>query len=172
MSWTLIEHISLSSSAASVTLGNGGTIPQTYKALKLVCSTRGTNVAVFDTLNIQFNNSTPNYSDGTITWRHVQGSGSAATSNSGSGTGQTITVGSTATSNTFGSTEFDIPNYSGSTNKPVSVNSVTENNATEAYQRMVAALWANTAAITSITCFPASSQTFTAGSTFTLYGLK
>jgi hypothetical protein len=54
----------------------------------------------------------------------------------------------TATANTFGNTEFYIPNYTSSNYKSFSVDGVTENNATAAFA-LYAGLWSNTAAITS-----------------------
>jgi hypothetical protein len=59
-------------------------------------------------------------------------------------------VGDGATASTFSNDAIYIPNYSGSTNKSVSIDTVTENNATAAHQTITASVWANTAAITSI----------------------
>jgi hypothetical protein len=56
-----------------------------------------------------------------------------------------------STSNTFGNSSIYIPNYTGSTAKSVSIDSVGENNGTASEQIISAALWNNTAAITSIT---------------------
>lgn len=163
MSWKLIEHQALTSSVASVTLGNGGTIPQTYKTLKLVVSARCTADAVDNSLT--FNGATTNFSD-----RWLYGDGAVA----GSTTSTKIDflqVRSTYTANVFSNSEITIPNYAGSTNKPVSVDTVTENNATTSYLLLDAGLWANTAAITSITITPFTGS-YAANSTFTLYGLK
>jgi len=80
---------------------------------------------------------------------------------------------STATASTFSNSELYIPNYSGSTNKSFSVDTVQENNTSTAGQALVqiiAGLWSNTAAITSISIAP-SSGTFVQYSTAYLYGI-
>lgn len=167
MAWTLIEHQALTSSVASVTLGNGGTIPQTYKTLKLVISSRTNNSPnTTDFIRGSLNGSTANF-----TTRVVQGGGS------GSGTSFTETnffgesLGN-ATASTFASTELTFPNYTGSINKPFSIDAVGENNATGVQLNLTAGLWSNTAAITSITLAPGAGTNFVAGTTVTLYGLK
>jgi hypothetical protein len=75
------------------------------------------------------------------------------------------------TANTFSNAEIYIPNYSSSTTyKSFSVDSVTENNATTAYQYMVANTYLANTAISSMVLGP-SSGTFAANSTFYLYGV-
>lgn len=167
MGWQLIESQSLSSSAATVTFSN---IPQTYKSLKIAISARTTNTAsVSESMFIAFNGISTNFSD-----RYLQGNGAAASSGSNSGGTTKIYIGeaasATATSNTFNSTEVTIPNYSSSINKPTGIETVHETNATTAYQTLVAGLWSNTNAITSIGV-SLSANNFVFGSTFTLYGL-
>jgi hypothetical protein len=56
---------------------------------------------------------------------------------------------SSTTANTFGSSQIYISNYSGSTAKTVSVDAVNENNATAAYQTILAGVWNDTDPITS-----------------------
>lgn len=168
MSWTLIESQTVSgSSTTSVTLGSGGTIPQTYKTLKLIVSFRGT--SNFNDLYVTVNGSTSTYTN-----RYILGNGAAASSGS-SGTTYAyggVSDGTTQTASTFSSHEITIPNYTGSTNKPISVDAVAETNATTAYQTLNAALWSTTSAITSITVKDSATTTIIADSTFTLYGLK
>lgn len=167
MSWTQIESQTLGSSQASVTLGSGGTIPQTFKTLKLVMSARSDRAAVPDGLKISFNGSTSSF-----TYREISGNGATASStNAATGWSGNIDAAS-ATASTFGNLEITIPNYAGSTNKPFSTDAVMENNATTAYQNFVASLWSNTAAITSVGITSDNSANFVSGSTFTLYGLK
>lgn len=166
MSWTLIESQTLGSSQASVTLGSGGTLPQTYKTLKVVMSTRSDQSGNWITVFIRPNGSSSNGS-----YRDVYGTGTAAGSQVDASNVDTYTVGSSSTSGTFASTTIDLPNYSASTNKPISTDSVTENNGTAALQLMSAGLWSNTAAITSIQLTFATGN-FVSGSSFTLYGLK
>ena len=173
MSWTLIEHQALSSSAASVTLGSGGTIPQTYKSLKLLITGRSSQNSNYDYVSVRFNGS----SSAIFSYRELNGNGSAATSASGSsldyGYLTWIIPAATATTSTFGNAEVTIPNYSGSTNKPFSVDGTPENNASGLqYLTLNASLWGSTAAITSITVYCANGVfNFVSGSTFTLYGL-
>ena len=78
--------------------------------------------------------------------------------------------GANATSNTFGNTSVYIPNYAGSTNKSVSSDAVTENNATTASQQILASIWNNTSAITSIFVSDTGSN-LVQNSTASLYGI-
>ena len=80
--------------------------------------------------------------------------------------------GTDSTANTFANGEFYIPNYAGSTNKSVSADGVTENNATAARATLTAGLWSNTAAINQITLLPIAGGTFAQYSTATLYGIS
>lgn len=81
---------------------------------------------------------------------------------------------STTTANTFDSGEFYIPNYAGSTNKVISLDSASENNsaaANAALMTPMAGLWSSTAAITSIQIVP-SGGSFASGTRVDLYGIK
>jgi hypothetical protein len=164
---------------ATVTVGSGGTsyieftsIPATYTDLLLKCSLRSNRTdAVIDTVGLRFNgNSSASYNMIRLT-----GTGAAASSGSGSGDTSLFldnppTDGATAS--TFGNSEYYIPNYAGSTNKSVSADSVSENNATTAYARLTAGLWSNTSAITSIRLTPDTGTLWNQYSTATLYGIK
>jgi hypothetical protein len=158
----LIETKTLTVAAASIEFTS---IPQTFTDLVLVVSARSSRAASVDNMNFQFNNVTTGY-----TSRRLYGSGSSATS----GTDTSIyfdAPAASATANTFGSAFIYIPNYTGSTNKSVSNDNVTENNATLAYQTIMAGLWSNTAAITSIKLLSLTSSNYTIGSTASLYGV-
>ena len=61
-------------------------------------------------------------------------------------------------------------NYTSSNNKSISIDNVTETNATNNEMAIIAGLWSNTAAITSIKLTP-DSGSFATNSTFTLYGV-
>ena len=167
--YILIERTELNATAASVTFAN---IPQTgYTDLKIVASLRGTSPFATMQLYMTFNGSTTGYST-----RQVYGDGSSATSATLSNSGAAISIinmnTTQSTANTFSNTEIYIPNYTSSSNKSVSADSVTENNATGgALAGMTAGLWSNTAAITSITFTNQSAYTFLANSTFSLYGI-
>lgn len=161
---------------ASVTIGSGGAstatfsgIPQTgYTDLVVKVSARSnrTGTDVDDELRMEFNNNTSGYST-----RMIEGTTSVrSTADSGSNFGRGTIPTDNATANTFGNTEYYIPNYTGSANKSVSFDSVAENNASFTVRTLVAALWSNTAAITSIKL--SAIGTFEQYSTFTLYGIK
>lgn len=168
MSWTLIESVTLGSTQASVTLGSGGTIPQTYKTLKVVISARSDSGTSFTGIRANLNGSTTSQSS-----RTLSGNGSAASSATYSTFFAGLVQQTAYTANTFTSSELTLPNYTSSTqNKVGSSESVTENNATEAQQWMFANLWSSTAAVTSVTIAIDGSGNFISGSTFTLYGLK
>jgi hypothetical protein len=159
--YVLLERTELNDTATSVTFAN---IPQTgYTDLKIVASIRGDNANVYATCKLQFNGT----GDTGMSSRHIVGTGSAASSNSALYVGDAS--GASSTSNTFGSFDIYIPNYTSSNNKSWSADTVSENNATEAYAELTAGLWSNTAAITSATIVAQSN--FVAGSTFSLYGI-
>ena len=165
MSWTLIEHQALSSSVASVTLGSGGTLPQTYKTLKLLVSARGTGGDVV--VIVKPNNSSTGFS-----LRQIYGDGSAAASATGTDGSLVYATAAGYTANTFSNSVADFPNYTSTTaNKPASSDNVVEGNQTTMYQAFYASLWSNTSAITSLVLVNRSSDNFATGSTFTLYGL-
>lgn len=160
--YVLLERIELNASASSVTFSN---IPQTgYTDLKIVVSARSNRAAVYDYCKISFNGVSTNQS-----MRVIRGENTTASSYS-----DTLIYsdmdGNTATSSTFGNTEFYIPNYTSSNFKSVSSDGVAETNAAAALMELAAGLWSSTAAITSITLTPYYS-TFMAGSTFSLYGI-
>jgi hypothetical protein len=156
--------------------GSGGaatldftSIPSTYTDLILKVSLRGPTGYASDTMDtyLRFNGTTTNYSD-----RLLYGTGSAATSLSETPTGINFrVVGQNSTASTFGNAEIYIPNYAGSTNKSVSIDAVTENNATSVLTQLEAGLWSNTAAITQITLVPFTTA-FAQYSTAYLYGVS
>jgi hypothetical protein len=78
---------------------------------------------------------------------------------------------SASTSNTFGSSSLYITNYTGSTQKSLSVDSVSEDNSVNGgFLLICAGLWTGTAAITTIKLFPRSGVgDFAIGSTVSLY---
>jgi len=161
--FTLIASSTLGSAQANISLTS---IPSTYTDLCLKFSLRTNGIYVVDNMAITFNNSTSSYS-----LKRLRGNGSSVASASPSYTETAVGTGDAATSSTFGNGEIYIPNYAGSTNKSYSVDSVTENNGTEAWQYMTAGLWSNTAAITSVKLV-AASGTILQYSTAYLYGVK
>ena len=165
--YTLISSSTVGSGgAASVTFSS---IPNTYTDLKIVYSTRISSSGNANAFFITFNSSTTGYNT-----RFIEGAGSGTpgsayvTSRYGG-----LDTGNTATSNTFSNGEIYIPSYLSSNNKSYVADSISENNATLGVQWLVAALWSNTAAITSIKLEPDSvSNTYLQYSSFYLYGIS
>jgi hypothetical protein len=160
----LIETKTLTVAAASVAFTS---IPQDGTDLILLCSTRLSG-SVISQLNVQFNASGGTaYSD-----RNIEGTGSSVTTTSRSSQPLvriTGNPGTATTANTFSNVQIYIPNYTSSVAKSVILEGVTENNATLAYASIVAGVWNNTAAITSITLTDQNSGNFVIGSMFSLY---
>lgn len=160
----------------SVTVGSGGiasiefgSIPQTYTDLHLVVSGRSTASVVAANISMTFNGSATGYST-----RNIWGNGSAVQNDSSSTSflyGSVAVSGDTATASVFGNSSFYIPNYRGTNNKPVSMDFVTENNATTAYNVFVSGVWSNSAAITQITMV-LNTGNFAQFSSASLYGIK
>lgn len=159
----------------SVTVGSGGTstiefsnIPATFDDLLVKMSTRNTatGVGAWQAFDIGFNGVLTNRS-----WRFLGGTGSAAITGSGTAILGQSSSGDT-TASTFANGEIYIPNYAGATNKSVSVDQATENNATAALIYPGAGLWSSTAAITSIQLASNYAGLFAQHSTATLYGIK
>ena len=167
---------------ATVTVGSGGaadidftSIPATYTDLVVKFSIRTSNVSdVFENIKLKFNNSGGTAYSEIL----VYGNGASALSASGSAAANTFfqyANADNATASTFSNGEIYIPNYAGNTNKSVSVDSVTENNATgtnSAIAGLSAELWADTSAINQITLTPNFAANFVEHSTATLYGIK
>lgn len=157
----------------TITVGAGGaasieftSIPQTYTDLVLKISS-ATNRTSFDSLKIEFNSSTSSYSS-----KVLFGNGSSASSFSGGSTylTQLVSNGSNTT-NIFSSTDLYIPNYTGSTNKSVSIDSVGEQNATGTEMALSASLWSNTSAITTIAIKPNVGTLLLQYTSASLYGI-
>jgi len=156
----LIETITLDSSASSITFSN---IPQDYTDLMIKVSSRSTRNAGADFLELLPNAST------SVTALRLQGDGAAVASDSLTGGRVANMPAASTTSNTFGNFEIYFSNYTNSSNKSASINAVSEDNATTAYQTLVAFIYNNTSAITSIR-MEGQLGSLDAGSTFSLYG--
>lgn len=157
----------------TVEVGAGGaanieftSIPQTYTDLVLVCSLRSTQDTVVS--YVRFNGATTNLSS-----RLLLGSGSAASSQSDASNIklQGFQNPSGFTASTFSNSTIYIPNYAGATNKSISADYVSENNATSAWSGFTAGLWSSTNAITQITIVCASAGNYVQYSTASLYGI-
>jgi hypothetical protein len=138
-------------------------IPQSFTDLYFLISARSTSTDSTNSTALSAN------FGGTITQRSLSG-------NSTTGVSDTQTFGlasrvtsSVATANTFGNGAFYLPNYSVTGAKSGSSDSVTENNATAAFQTIAAT---STTATSPITLFTFGlSDNFVVGSTISLYGI-
>jgi hypothetical protein len=158
---------------SSVTVGSGGaanieftSIPSTYTDLCLKLSGRSNRSQTTEYLSINLNSSASNF-----TAKYLEGTGASVYSGT-----DTTYIGSipaaTATSSTFGSFEIYIPNYAGSNYKSISSDSVSENNNSLAYADLIAVLWSQTAAITSVKLVTNNASNFVQYSTAYLYGIS
>jgi len=159
---------------ASAVVGSGGSntitftsIPQTYTDIKIVVSGRLTdnNGQTWSDYALKFNSSNANYNG-----KYLYGSGTAALSGSDSSYINARTNAAGQTANIFGSTEFYIPNYTGSQYKSVSIDTVSENNHATSITMMVASLWSSTDAITRIDLVGLFGN-FAQYTTATIYGI-
>lgn len=158
----------------TVTAGAGGlasisftSIPQRFTDLVLVISARSTYSADrADILTLTINGSATGYAG-----IDLEGDGVGVNSYSQT---QSQNIGqctaATATANTFNNSMVYLPNYTSALNKVIATDFVNENNATNSRQFIVANLWSNTSAITSLS-FAAANGTFVQYSTATLYGI-
>jgi hypothetical protein len=156
---------------ASSTVGSGGaasitfsSIPATFTDLKIVYSGRDTTDNP-GSLYIQYNSA--GYVSNTA---KLNGTGSSLSSSTHPNAYLGLVPGPSVTANTFGNGEIYIPNYASSNNKTFHSDTVTENNATAAYQFLWAGLWSSSSAITSVTI--KTDQAFAEYSTAYLYGIK
>jgi len=157
---------------ASSTVGSGGastvsftSISSSYTDLCLKMS-MANNTASWVDWYIQFNSSTSSYTDKLV----YTGNGSSASSTSDSGIQPRTPLSTQAWMNA----EIYIPNYAGSTNKSVSLDQGWSRNASgngSTFTGLLAGLWSNTAAITSIQIVPTSGN-IVQYSTAYLYGVK
>ena len=162
---------------ASSTVGAGGassisftSIASTWTDLQVVASLR-----TDGTFGNPWYDSYITINGTNLSWRDIISTGTSASSRNG--TTDFVTLGVTssgATASTFGNISFYIPNYAGSNNKSVSMDSVAENNASSNGMGLSAGLYSSSSAITSITITPYNSPTvkFAQYSTAYLYGVK
>ena len=167
--YVLLEKITVGATAVATVAFSG--IPQTgYTDLVVKASIRSTRGSSNDAFYIYFNTDTTaaNYK-----LRLLYGTGTAANSYNASTYNDSTgwISGNSATASTFSNSEFYIPNYTGSTAKSVSYDSVGENNASDAHMGLTASSWTGTAAINKITIGSANGANFMQYSTFYLYGV-
>jgi len=163
---------------SSVTVGSGGastidftSIPGTYTDLCIKFSGKSNFASVEnDGFAFRFNGDTgANYSR-----RSVYATGTNATnlSNTGLTFGYAGPLNGTSATNIFTSLDMYIPNYLSSNFKNISIDLVNQANQTGINAFLTAAIWSNTAAITSITLFDYSGSNLAQHSTAYLYGIS
>jgi hypothetical protein len=160
---------------SSVTVGSGGaatidftSIPATYTDLCLVASLRPVSGG-FDGCYVYLNNDQTSTRYTSIVLR---GNGASVASFVGGDTTKSYAGELTDnTASTFNNFQTYIPNYAGSNQKSLSIDSVGENNATTAYQVFTAGLYNQTTAITQVSLRIASVN-IAEHSTAYLYGIK
>jgi hypothetical protein len=158
-------------------IGTGGAtafnnIPQTFTDLKIVFSQRNSSSNVAESLAVRFDSSDFVYSH-TVLYGSGTGTASARRNldNFISFTTGMFINGNTSTTNTYASTEIYIPNYTSSMFKQVLIDSVTENNAAEAYSSASAALYRNNSPIKTI-YVQGYSASMMDKTTVTIYGIS
>ena len=159
----------LSSSASSITFNS---IPQTFTDLKVVASIRDSGGLGDYVSYLTFNGDAIS---GLYSCTRIYGGGASVASDRFSGINFIYGAhdsGAGSTSNTFTNCEIDLPNYRSANFKSTNIDYVVEQNAasTAVYQVLVAGLWRNTNAVTSLS-LTTSGTSYVANSTFTLYGI-
>lgn len=166
MANTFVKIATVTVSGSSTTTMTFSSIPSTYTDLAIKVSARNT-AATGAFYRINLNGATTNGTD-----RYLTGNGTAASSSSESFAGYGLACASGDTASTFASTDIYIPNYASTTTfKSISIDTVRENNATAASDDLVAALWSQNTAVSSIDLV-ISANFFAANSTATLYGIS
>lgn len=158
----LIQHVTVGAGgAASITFSG---IPQTFTDLYLVVSLRS--AASNEDFGISLNGSTSSFSN-----NYLFGNGSGPAS--GTVYGNLISAAPTTgfTANTFSNAAVYIPRYRSANNKSLSVDTVSENNATRGIQLINAILWSQTAAINTIGIYQLNSNAIVQHSSASLYGI-
>jgi hypothetical protein len=161
---TIIQHQELGSAQASITFSS---IPQTFTDLLLKVSLRTDRSASEDTVRLQFNSSTSNYSG---RWLRADDGNNTASGTIGDRNLLLYQNTASTTSNTFSSAEVYIANYQASQAKSFSIDTVQENNG-GSWRAIIAGLWNDSAAITSITLSPNVGPNLVQFSSATLYGI-
>lgn len=163
---------------SSVTVGAGGSasidftsIPSTYTDLKLVYSLRNNRTDGNSGYGyITLNSSTASF---TVRGFYDTGNGGIATDITTSNYFAYGINTDLLTASIFSNGELYICNYAGSTNKPwYSDNAGESAEATNPFREIHAGVWANSAAITSISLTTQSTKVFKQYSTAYLYGIK
>jgi hypothetical protein len=159
--YTKIASVTASGSSGTMSFSS---IPTTYTDLCILFTARSTTGSGNSgALNVTFNTAT-----GTVTYREIYGTGSAAGSDALIASGGLPSAGNTAS--VFANGSLYLPNYQSSNQKSFSIDIVGENNTAGAYMGLVAGLWNQTAVVNEISL--TITANFAQYSTATLYGIK
>lgn len=164
----LIATQTVSTAVSSLTFSS---IPQTYKNLQFIISSRTTVTgAVFGWYTYYYNGSNSGVKALTL-----EGNGSATPTSGINTTYQYASSGvsNSATANTFSNDWIYIPNYTSSLNKTSLADGAAENSGT-AYLDLTTNMQTSSTGITSVTFTPINTgaYSFMQYSTFSLYGIK
>lgn len=160
----------LSGSASTVTFSS---IPQTYTDIVVRGIMRGTGTGTNSAWScyIQFDSGTTFY-----TQTQALASGTALSTTTSSAIDSFFTQffpGSTGTTNLFGTVEFYIPSYTKTSARQIATTHASESVTGGGANNFIGAgRYTGTSAISSITLFNDSGNSFAAGSAFYLYGIK
>ena len=150
-------------------------IKQTYDHLLLVASIRSEQTGIeFDIIDMRFNNITTNVYT-TVDLRAKSATPTATTTTARGDFNGAVWPAADATADTFGCLKIWIPHYANTTNFKQVFMSSTSSNTSAADDdwalRLVAGLWAQTAAVTEIEIRSGYAADHAEFSTFTLYGI-
>ena len=161
--YTLIASVTITT---PVTYMDFTSIPSTYTDLNLVFSARSSSAAVTQSIKVEINNSTTDFTN-----RELYSDGSTVGAYSGTNGAIGYIPAATGTSNTFGTTSLYFPNYAGSAKKSFTTDYAREANSTSIDMGFFANLWSITTAINQLTLKP-SAGNFAQYSSAYLYGIK
>jgi hypothetical protein len=161
---TLIKIASVTASGSVNTI-SFSSIPATYTDLQVVMSARTVASAVFDYCGINLNNGSA------VEVIRLQGTGTSVNSSRAAGGNTFIINGNTATTNVYSTSNIYITNYLSTNPKQIIIDTVTENNASLAYQELCAMYYATTSQPVNLIQLYAGNN-FLSATTFTLYGIK
>ena len=150
MPMTLVSTVTVGAGgASSITFSN---IPQTGLDLYVAISGRGSTAGNTFSLRTRLNGLTSTYQT-----RYLEGSGSGSTNGGSFSLGYIgeayVVPGANQVANIFGSTELYISNYTGVTNKMISINGVLEGNSTSTSNGIYSGYLNLTNSVTSISLF-------------------
>lgn len=168
----------------ATTVGSGGAasidfqnIPDTFDDLLILGSFRSTGTEEVNPpmgrLEMIINNTT---TGNLYTVRLFYGTGTAVGTAGGVSANRNFYSGSASssnsTANTFSNVSYYLPNYTSSTNKNFTINSVSENNGSGVDNSMTSGIWGSSAVINRITLKMYSGTSLAQHSTAKIYGIK